>query len=132
MLITAMVLVLGTAFQTANAQQWSSWTLKKYVCGDYMVKYSMRERSATDDRNEVEVSFSYQHPRDISINFRISNEEDADAIYRTTIKSGETKTVSSFVDKDKPWYLIIDKLRVGKDVPGAPYTKTGHCVRSHY
>jgi len=128
-MITIIFLFIGFG---ASAQQWSSWTPEKYVCDDYMVSYSMRERSATNDKNEVEVKLKYNYSENISVSFRISNDRDAETIYRTTIKSGKTETVSAYVDKGKAWYLIIDKLRVGKDVPGAPYTKSGPCVISHY
>ena len=117
----------------ATAQEWSRWSIEKYVCDEYLIYYQMRERSATSDRNEVEVRFKYHHPMDAHINYIISNDENAETIYRTTIKAGKTETVHAFVDKDKPWSLIIDKLRVGsKDVPGTPYKLTEPCVRTHY
>jgi len=113
--------LIGIDSPQANGQEWSAWSQWTFATCYRNISYRSRERKSTDKKNEVQMEIKNNFEEGISINHFISNDPNSRAIYRIEISRGGVYTSEQFVDKDRSFYLILDKLRFSSDKVTDPY-----------
>jgi len=124
MLLTASVILFSLInfnSKSACAQNWSSWSQFKMSDCYKGISYRFRERSTSTDKNQVQVEIKNSYTKGISIAFRITNNPEDKAIYRTDIASGDSYVTEQYVDKGVPFHIIHHKMRFEGDKYGDPY-----------
>lgn len=122
-LIFVMIFIfITTVFNSGTKPpQWSDWSVWKTSDCYTGITFRHRDRVATDDKNQVQMEIKNNYSVDISISHYITTDPSAPTIYRFDVKSGGVYTSEQFVDKDKKWFLLLDKLRFEGDKYGDPY-----------